>query len=60
MAPILAQIDIDCDVIFVTNTSEYICTGVVSQHSKKGIPHPVVFFLTKTSPAECNYGNDNK
>ena len=54
-APILAHFDFERDVIVETDASDYVSTGVLSQYSDDGILHPVAFFSTKHSPAECNY-----
>ena len=54
-APILVHFDFDRDVIIVTNASDYVSAGVLSQHDDNGVLHPVAFFLRKYSPAECNY-----
>ena len=54
-APILAHFDFDKDIIVETDTSDYVSAGVLSQYGKDGILHPVAFFSTKHSPAECNY-----
>ena len=47
--------DFDKDVIVETDASDYVSAGVLSQHGKDGILHPVAFFSTKHYPAECNY-----
>ena len=52
--PILAHFDFDRDVIIVTDASDYVSAGVLSQHDDNGVLHPVPFFSTKHSPAECN------
>jgi hypothetical protein len=54
-APVLAQIDLDHDVIVETNASDYVSAGVLSQYDDDGILHPVAYFSKKHSPAECNY-----
>ena len=54
-APILAHFDYDRDVIIETDASDYVSAGVLSQHDDDGILHPVAFFSTKHSPADCNY-----
>ena len=54
-APILAHFDFVRDVIIETDASDYVSAGVLSQYGKEGILHPVAFFSTKHSPAECNY-----
>ena len=51
----MAHFDFDHDVIIETDTSDYVSAGVLSQHNNNGILHPVTFFSTKHSPAECNY-----
>ena len=38
-----------------TDASDYVSAGVLSQYSDDAILHPVAFFSTKHSPAECNY-----
>ena len=55
MAPILAHFDFDYDVIMETDASDYVAAGVLSQFGEDGILHPVAFFSTRHSPAECNY-----
>ena len=54
-APILTHLDFDRDVIIETDASDYVSAGVLSQHDDNGVLHPVTFFSTKHSPAECNY-----
>ena len=54
-APILAHFDFDCDGIVETDASDYFSAGILSQYGEDGILHPVAFFSTKHSPAECNY-----
>ena len=38
-----------------TDASDYVSAGVQSQYGEDDILHPVAFFSTKHSPAECNY-----
>ena len=59
-APILAHFDFDGDVIVETDASDYVSAGVLSQYDDKGILHPIAFFSTKHTPAECNYEIYNK
>ena len=54
-APVLAHFDFDRDVVVETDASDYVSAGVLSQYDDAGILHPVAFFSTKHSPAECNY-----
>ena len=54
-APILAHFDFDRNVIIETDTSNYVSAGILSQYGEDGMLHPVAFFSTKHSPAECNY-----
>ena len=54
-APILAHFDFDRNIIVETDASDYVSAGVLSQYGEDGILHPVAFFSTKHSPAECNY-----
>ena len=48
-------LDFDLDVIVETDDSDYVSTGDLSQYGEDSILHPVAFFLSKHSPAECNY-----
>ena len=54
-APILAHFDFERDVVVETDASDCVSVGVLSQYDDNGILHPVAFFSTKHSPAECNY-----
>jgi hypothetical protein len=54
-APTLRHFDHGREVIIETDASDYVSTGVLSQRDDEGILHPVAFFSTKHSPAECNY-----
>ena len=46
--------------IIKANLSDYIIKGILSQYNKKGVLHPVVYFLKQLSPAEYNYKIYNK
>jgi hypothetical protein len=54
-APILARFDFNRDVVVETDASDYVSAGVLSQYDDDGILHPVAFFSTKHTGAECNY-----
>lgn len=54
-APVLAHFDFERDVVVETDASDYVSAGVLSQYDDDGILHPVAYFSTKHSPAECNY-----
>jgi hypothetical protein len=43
------------EVVIVTDASDYVSAGVLSQRDGEGVFHPVAFFSKKHSPAECNY-----
>ena len=47
--------DFNKDMIVETDASNNVSAGVLSQYGVDGILHPVAFFSTKHSPAECNY-----
>ena len=55
MAPILAHFDPNKEILVETNASDYVSTGVMSQHDSNSILHPVAFFFKKHTPAEYNY-----
>jgi hypothetical protein len=42
--PILAQFDLDHNVIVETEPSDYVSARVLSQYDDKGILYPVTFF----------------
>jgi hypothetical protein len=44
----------------VTDTSDYISAGILSQYNDEGILHPVIFFSEKYTPIESNYKIYNK
>jgi hypothetical protein len=52
---VLAQFDLDHDIIVETDTSDYMSAGVLSQYDNDGILYPVAFFSKKYSLMECNY-----
>lgn len=54
-APILAYFDYNKRAILETDASNWASGGVLSQMDDSGMIHPVAFFSTKHSPAECNY-----
>ena len=54
-APALRHFDHEREVIIETDASEYVSTGVLSQHDDEGVLHPVAYYSKKHSPAECNY-----
>ena len=37
------------------NSSNYITGGILSQYNKDRVLYPIVYFLKRLSPAECNY-----
>jgi len=53
-APVLPHFDHKKEVIIQTDASDYVSARVVSQYDEDGVPHPVVYFSTKHTPAECN------
>ena len=38
-----------------TDASDYVSAGILSQYYETGILHPIAFFSTRHTPAECNY-----
>jgi len=54
-APVLRDFDHDGEVIIESDASDYVSTGVLSQHNDEGVLHPVAYFSKKHSPAKCNY-----
>jgi hypothetical protein len=54
-ALILCHFDYEREIIVKTDASDYVSAGVLSQYDDDGILHPVTFFSTKHSPAECHY-----
>ena len=54
-APVLAHFDPDREILVETDASDFVSTGVMSQHDDNGILHLVAFFSKKYTPAECNY-----
>ena len=59
-ASVLAHFDPDREILVETDASDYVSTGVMSQHDDNGILHPVAFFSKKYTPAEYNYEIYNK
>jgi hypothetical protein len=53
--PILAHFDPDLQIVLETDASDYVAAGVISQWGKDGLLHPVAFYSSKHTPAECNY-----
>jgi len=53
--PILAHFDPDLQIVLETDASDYVAAGVLSQWGKDGLLHPVAFYSSKHTPAECNY-----
>jgi hypothetical protein len=51
----LPHFDHGREVIVETDASNYISTGVLSQHDDEGVLHPVAYYSKKHSPAECNF-----
>jgi hypothetical protein len=54
-APVLAQFNLDCNVIIETDASDYMSARVLSQYNNDGILHLVAFFSKQYSLAEGNY-----
>ena len=69
-APILRHFDPNLETILECNASDYVVSGILSQKHPHYDPnttektrftlHPVAFMSEKMSPAECNYGIDDK
>jgi hypothetical protein len=51
----LPHFDHGREVIVETDASNYISTGVLSQHDDEGVLHPVAYYSKKHSPAKCNF-----
>ena len=60
IAPDLHHFDHDREVIVETDASDFVSASVLSHYGDDGIQHPVAFYSTKHSPAECNYKIYNK
>ena len=54
-ALILTLYDPDFECIVETDVSDYVSVNVLSQKGIDDILCPVVYFLKKHNPAECNY-----
>ena len=66
-APVLKHFDPTLETILETHTSDYVVSGILPQRhidpakpDSRGTLHPVAFLSEKMSPAECNYGIDDK
>lgn len=55
MAPILMHFDPDRAIIIETDASDYVSTGIMSQHDENQVLRPVAYDSKKHSPVECNY-----
>ena len=65
--PDLTHFDPTLETILETDASDYVVSGILCQHhpdpakpESHGTSHPVAFLSEKMSPAECNYGIDDK
>jgi len=54
-AAALRHFDHEREVSIETDASDYVSAGVLSQRADEGVLHPVAYYSTKHSPAECNY-----
>jgi hypothetical protein len=54
-APILRHLDPERGVVVECDASDYVSSGILSQHDDQGILHPVAFMSKKYDPAEYNY-----
>ena len=66
-APVLKHFDTTQETILETDASDYVVSGIVCQchpdpakPETHGTMHTVAFLSEKMSPAECNYGIDDK
>jgi hypothetical protein len=53
--PVLHHFDPERRMVVVTDVSNLVIAGVLSQYNNHGILHPVPYFSKKYSPAEINY-----
>jgi len=63
LAAILRHFDPDLQTIVETDASNYVTSRILSQkhvENDKLVLHPLAFISEKMSPAECNYGIDDK
>ena len=61
--PILQYFDFILKTILATDAFDYIIFGILFQkvpENSKAILYPVVFLIKTISPAECNYGINDK
>jgi len=54
-APGLQHFDYERKVVIETDASDYVSAGVLSQRDDEGVLHPMAYYSTKHSAAECNY-----
>ena len=54
-APILIHFDFNKEIVVETDASDVASAGILSQPGPDGLLHPIAFFSTKHTPAECNY-----
>ncbi|KAK9416117.1 putative Reverse transcriptase [Seiridium unicorne] len=54
-APVLAYYDPRRLTTLEVDASDWASGGVLSQQGEDGVTHPVAFFSSKHTPAECNY-----
>ena len=66
-APVFKHFDPTLETILETDASDYVVSGIPSQRHPdpttpdgNGTLHPVAFLAEKISPAECNYGIEDK
>lgn len=54
-AHILQNFDYEKEIIIETDTSDYKTARLLSQRDDEGVLHPVAYFSTKHTPANCDY-----
>jgi hypothetical protein len=54
-APVLRHFDPTRTCYVECDASDYVVAGVLSQKDDEGLLHPIAFFSSKMTPAECNY-----
>lgn len=55
VAPILQHFNLDKEVVFKTDASNYVLVGILLQHNNNDILYLVAYFFMKYLPAEYNY-----
>ena len=53
--PILCHYDPSKPCVLKTDASDFVTSGILSQLGSDGLLHPVAFYSSTMSPAECNY-----